>query len=196
MYACFMTRAVVSMFVFVCGVVPSAPSFTTYLVSSPTHMKWGCCVMHGLVTYLCAIPLFPRGPWPLACGLSLFLWGGFSCVLFFCFCASLFVSSFLTRKSGLASTARTFLGGLGHATFNFAAVVALLFLIFPACPTVLDLAKQRRTIVLGVSEVGKHDCYFFWLCFSFFVFYFFSAAIGDASVVLKPEQVSLLADCC
>ena len=27
-----------SLFVFACGVVPLAPSFTTYLVSSPTHV--------------------------------------------------------------------------------------------------------------------------------------------------------------
>ena len=38
MYACFTTCAVVSLLVFVCGVVPLAPSFTTYLVSRPTHM--------------------------------------------------------------------------------------------------------------------------------------------------------------
>ena len=46
--------------------------------------------MHGLVTYLFAIPLFPRGPWPLACGLSWFVCGGVSCFLCFWFCASPF----------------------------------------------------------------------------------------------------------
>ena len=128
--------------------------------------------MHGLVTYLFAIPLFPCGPRLLACGLSWFLCSGFSWVLCFWFCPSPFVFS-LTHTSRLASTARTLLGGLRRATFNFAAFVALLFLIFPAYPTVFDLAKQRRKMFWGVSEDGENDfsCSFCWLCVCFLVFF-------------------------
>ena len=39
--------------------------------------------MHGLVIYLFAITLFPRGPWQLACGLSWFVCGGVSCFSLF-----------------------------------------------------------------------------------------------------------------
>ena len=64
----------------------------------------------------------------------------------------------------LAPRARTLLGGLGQATLSFFAVATLLFVFFGECPKFCDLAKQRRKIVGGVSEVGKDDfsLYFFW----------------------------------
>ena len=66
------------------------------------------------------------------------------------------------------------LGVLGQATLNFVAVATLLFCCFCVCPKFCDLAKQRRKVFLGVSEVGKIDfaLYFFWLCVFFSVFYF------------------------
>ena len=110
--------------------------------------------MHGFVTYLFDVPLFPRGPWTSAFGLSWFLCVGYSCVLYF---PSMYVSLqfflrcffLLTRTSCLAPTAQTLLGVLGRAAFNFASVVALLFLDFHACATVFDLAKQGPKMFLG-----------------------------------------------
>ena len=66
------------------------------------------------------------------------------------------------------------LGVLGQATLNFVAVTTLLFCCFCVCPKFCDLAKQRRKMFLGVSEVGKIDfaVYFFWLCVFFSVFSF------------------------
>ena len=119
--------------------------------------------MHGLVTYLFDIPLFPRGPWLLAFGLLWFLCVGYLCVICFWFCVSPFVFFFM-RTSRVAPTARTLRGVTGHTTFIFGAVVALLFLDFHVCPTVFDLAKQRRKIVWGVSEVGKTDFLFYFSC--------------------------------
>ena len=76
--------------------------------------------MHGLVTYLFALPLFPRGPWPLACGLSWFVCGGVSCFRCFWLCASPFVlfSFFFDAHDCLAPMAHTLLGVLGQATLN------------------------------------------------------------------------------
>ena len=70
--------------------------------------------------------------------------------------------------------ARTLLGVLEHATFKFFVVAARLFLVFGVCPNFDDLAKQRRKIFWGVSEVGKNDfpVYFCRLCVFFFVFLF------------------------
>ena len=106
--------------------------------------------MHGVVTYLFVIPLFPHGPWPLACGLPWFACGGVSWFLCFSFCVSPFVlfppPFFLTRTSRLAPMARTLLGGLGHATLKFFVRAARLFLSFCVCPKFCDLAKQRREI--------------------------------------------------
>ena len=50
----------------------------------------------------------------------------------------------------------------------------LLFFSFCVCPKFCDLAKQRRKIFVGVSEVGKTDfaLFFFWLCVFFLVFLF------------------------
>ena len=166
--------------------------------------------MHGAVTYLFVIPLFSCGPW--SCFIC--LWFGDS--FFVVFPSSSFF--FLTRTSRLAPMARTLLGGLEHAIFNFFVVTARLFLVFASihllccwsaqkslaprtrtllsvlgqatliivavatllffffceCPKLCDLAKQRRKIFEGVSEVGKIDfaLYLFWLCVFFLVFFF------------------------
>ena len=67
------------------------------------------------------------------------------------------------------------LGVLGQATLNFVAVATLLFCFFCECPKFCDLAKQRRKMFLGFSEVGKINfaLYFFWLCVFFSVFLYF-----------------------
>ena len=87
---------------------------------------------------------------------------------------------FWGAHKSLAPRARTLLGGLGQATLSFFAVATLLFVYFGECPKFCDLAKQRRKIVGGVSEVGKDDfsLYFCWRCVISFVFYFFFAAIA------------------
>ena len=78
-----------------------------------------------------------------------------------------------SAHKSLAPRARTLLGVLGQATLNFVAVATLLFCFFCECPKFCDLAKQRRKMFLGVSEVGKIDfaLYFFWLCVFFVIFY-------------------------
>ena len=75
------------------------------------------------------------------------------------------------------------LGVLGQATLNFVTVATLLFCCFCVCPKFCDLAKQRRKMFLGISEVGKIDfaLYFFWLCVFFSVFYFLLRAIARRS---------------
>ena len=52
--------------------------------------------------------------------------------------------------------------------------------LFCECPKCCDLAKQRRKIFGGVSEVGKDDfsLYFCWRCVVFLVLYYSSAAIA------------------
>ena len=62
-----------------------------------------------------------------------------------------------SAHKSLAPRARTLLGVLGQATLNFVAVATLLFCFFCECPKFCDLAKQRRKMFLGVSEVGKID---------------------------------------
>ena len=86
---------------------------------------------------------------------------------------------FWGAHKSLAPRARTLLGGLGQATLSSFVVATLLFVLFGECPKFCDLAKQRRKIVGGVSEVGKVDfsLYFFWRVI-FVVFYFSSAAIA------------------
>ena len=81
---------------------------------------------------------------------------------------------FWGAHKSLAPRARTLLGGLGQATLSFFAVATLLFVFFGERPKFCDLAKQRRKIVWGVSEVGKDDfsLYFFWRCVVFLVFFF------------------------
>ena len=87
---------------------------------------------------------------------------------------------FWGAHKSLAPRARTLLGGLGQATLSFFAVATLLFVFFGECPKFCDLAKQRRKIVGGVSEVGKDDfsLYFCWRCVIFLVFFFSSAAVS------------------
>ena len=87
---------------------------------------------------------------------------------------------FWGAHKSLAPRARTLLGVLGQATLSFFAVATLLFVFFGECPKFCDLAKQRRKIVGGVSEVGKVDfsLYFCWRCVFFSLFYFSSAAIA------------------
>ena len=55
--------------------------------------------------------------------------------------------------------------------------------LFCECPNFCDLAKQRRKIFWGVSEVGKNDfsLYFCWRCVVLLVLYYFSAAIARHS---------------
>ena len=83
------------------------------------------------------------------------------------------------------------LGVLGQATLNFVAVATLLFFFFSDCHKFCDLAKQRRKIFWGVSEVGKIDfaLYFFWLCVFFLVFHFLLLRSRDESerAVQPPE---------
>ena len=78
-----------------------------------------------------------------------------------------------SAHKSLAPRTRTLLGVLGQATLNFVAVATLLFCFFCECPKFCDLAKQRRKMFLGVSEVGRINfaLYFFWLCVFFVVFY-------------------------
>ena len=64
---------------------------------------------------------------------------------------------FWGAHKSLAPRARTLLGGLGQATLSFFTVATLLFVFFCECPKFWDLAKQRRKIFAGVSEVGKDD---------------------------------------
>ena len=92
--------------------------------------------------------------------------------LSFCF-VSPFLFFFLTRTSRLAPMAHTLLGGLGHATFQFFVVAARLLLAFCVCPKLYDLAKQRRKVFWGVSEVGKNDfsVYYRRLCVFFLVLF-------------------------
>ena len=87
---------------------------------------------------------------------------------------------FWGAHKSLAPRARTLLGCLGQATLSSFAVATLLFVLVGECPKFCDLAKQRRKIVGGVSEVGKDDfsLYFFSRCVIFLVFYFSSAAIA------------------
>ena len=100
---------------------------------------------------------------------------------------------FWGAHKSLAPRARTLLGGLGQATLSSFAVATLLFVLFGECPKFCDLAKQRRKIVGGVSEVGKDDfsLYFFWRCVIFLVFYFSSAEkmIATSFSVLHVHRI-------
>ena len=70
---------------------------------------------------------------------------------------------FWGAHKSLVPRARTLLGGLGQATLSFFAVATPLFVFFGECPQFCDLAKQRRKIVGGVSEVGKDDSSLYFL---------------------------------
>ena len=81
---------------------------------------------------------------------------------------------------------------LGQATPNFVAVATLLFFFFCECPKFCHLAKQRRKIFLGVSEVGKIDfaLYFFWLCVFFLIFHFLLLRSRDDFLTgSNPQQL-------
>ena len=80
---------------------------------------------------------------------------------------------FWGAHKSLAPRARTLLVVLGQATLSFFAVATLLFFFFRECPKFCNLAKQRRKIFGGVSEVGRANfsLYFFWLCVFFLVFF-------------------------
>ena len=97
---------------------------------------------------------------------------------------------FWGAHKSLAPRARTLLGGSGQATLSSFAVATLLFVLFGECPKFCDLAKQRRKIVGGVSEVGKDDfsLYFLWRCVIFLVFYFSSAAIARRPAYSSPSR--------
>ena len=111
---------------------------------------------------------------------------------FFVFAARLllvFISIHLSRcwnlHQSLAPRTRTLLGVLGQATLNFVAVTTLLFFFFCVCPKFCDLAKQRRKIFVGVSEVGKIDFAIYFLlvvCLFLGVLIFFSYSIIPAWV--------------
>ena len=97
---------------------------------------------------------------------------------------------FWGAHKSLAPRARTLLGGLGQATLSFFAVATLLFVFFGECPIFCDLAKQRRKIVGGVSEVGKDDFsrYFCWRCVFFSLFYFSSAEREEIEKTNSPAS--------
>ena len=104
---------------------------------------------------------------------------------------------FWGAHKSLPPRARTLLGGLGHATLSSFAVASLLFVLFGVCPKFCDLAKQRRKIVGGVSEVRKDDfslC-FFWRCVIFLVFYFSSAAIARPPTLRGPGVRAVVGVC-
>ena len=92
---------------------------------------------------------------------------------------------FWGAHKSLAPRARTLLGGLGQATLSFFAVATLWFVFFGECPNFCELAKQRRKIVGGVSEVGKDDfsLYFFWRCVIFLVFFFLLQRSRDGNFI-------------
>ena len=73
-----------------------------------------------------------------------------------CFCPNL-ASNHLpcgwSAHKSLAPKTHTLLGVLGQATLNFVAVETLLFFFFCECPKFCDLAKQRRKMFFGVTEV-------------------------------------------
>ena len=167
----------------------------TYLVVTPCF-----AVLRGRVFFACGLVFllllrfllslfffFDAQKPPSSYGTHVARWFGARNVLFFVVAARLFLvfASFLllccwSAHKSLAPRTRTLLGVLGQATLNFFAVATLLFVFFCESPKFCDLAKQRRKIFGGVSEVIKEDfsLYFFWRCVVFVVFYFSSASIA------------------
>ena len=95
---------------------------------------------------------------------------------------------FWGAHKSLAPRARTLLGVLGHATVSFFVVATLLFFSFCECPKFSDLAKQRRKIFWGVSEVGKDDfSLFFFLAVRLFLGFFFCFAHAILSFVIEAS---------
>ena len=84
----------------------------------------------------------------------------------------------------LAPRARILLCGLGQATLSFFAVATLLFVFFGECPKFCDLAKQRRKIVWGVSEVGEDDFLLYFFGGASFSWYFFFFCCDRATLTL------------
>ena len=162
----------------------------TYLVVIPLFSRgpWSCLLWlwFGVSPFVVFPSLFffffdAHKP-PSSYGTHVARWFGARNVLFFVVAARLFLvlASFLllccwSAHKSLAPRTRTLLGVLGQATLNSVAVATLLFLFLCVCPTFFDLAKQRRKIFVGVSEVGKIDfALFFSGCasFSWFVIFF------------------------
>ena len=80
--------------------------------------------------------------------------------------------------------------------FKFFVVAARFFLVFCVCLNFEDLAKQRRKIFGGDSEVGNNDfsVYFCQLCVFFFVF--FSLLRSRASdIFTSASRLFLLRNC-
>ena len=150
----------------------------TYLVVIPLFSRgpWSCllCLWFGVSPFVLFLSLFffffdAHKP-PRSYGTHVARWFGARNVLFFVVAARLFwvfASSLLlccwSSHKSLAPRTRTLLGVLGQATLNFVAVATLLFFFFCVCPKFCDLAKQRRKMFVGVSEVRKIDfaLYFF-----------------------------------
>ena len=86
----------------------------------------------------------------------------------------------------LAPIAGTLLSVFGHATFSFAVLAALMFIIFCLCFTIFDLAKPRRKIFRRVSEVGKKIFSFmFSNCASFSWYFCLWRSRATPSVLLE-----------
>ena len=105
---------------------------------------------------------------------AMFIFFAVAARLFLVFASIHLLCCWSAHKS-LAPRTRTWLGALGQAMLFFVTVGTLLFFFFCECPKFCNLAKQRRKIFLGVSEVGKIDfaLYLFRLCVFFLVFLFF-----------------------
>ena len=174
------------------------------LACLPCVCVWCCCslVLPSPLCALCALLTRTSRLAPMARTLL----GGLEHAIFnfFVFAARLFllfVSFHLpccwSVHKSLAPRTRTLLGVLGQATLNFVAVATLLFFSFCVCPKFSDLARQRRKIFVGVSEVGKFDfalC-FFWLCVFFSGLYFLLLRLRDPADAraslkfqLKPQR--------
>ena len=182
-----MMLVVVSFFVFMRGVLPSAAFPRTILGSHP------CVHVAGVAwhAYTCLVPssflalpaVFPSAPFPhnklgshtnfCRCPWRLVICGSCAVVsrLFLSFLVCCLF--FSTRTSRLAPEARTLLSVLRHASFDFAVVVAPLFMVFCEWPTVFDVTKQRQKMFGGFQEVGENDFSFqiFALCVFLLVFF-------------------------
>ena len=176
----------------------------TYLVVIPLFSRgpWSCflCLWFGVSPFVVVPSLFFSSTrtsllapttHTLLGGLehALFIFFVVAVRLFLVFASILLLCCPSVHKS-LARRTQTWLGVLGHATLNFVAVATLLFFSFCVCPKFCDLAKQRRKIFVGVSEVGKNDfaLYIFWLCVFFLVFLFLLLRLRDAIPKLRPLQ--------
>ena len=98
----------------------------------------------------------------------------------------------------LARTACTLLSVLGHATFNFAVVAALVFLVFCECPMICDLAKQRRKKFLAgfLRSVKTIFPFIFSGCASFSWFFYFFLLRSRAIVNINHQRQQILLVLC